>query len=78
MAGNVWEWVETVTTKTMRVKAADGSAWLEANGGGCARRVVRGGSWFIDPGSSARRPLWLPAGYRIIDVGFRLAQDLAE
>jgi formylglycine-generating enzyme required for sulfatase activity len=28
---------------------ADGSAWLEKDGGDCDRRVVRGGSWIDIP-----------------------------
>ncbi|WP_297323885.1 formylglycine-generating enzyme family protein [Nitrosomonas sp.] len=48
-AGNVWEWIEDCSHDNYQGAPADGSAWKEANGGDCGRRVVRGGSWFGDP-----------------------------
>ncbi len=48
-AGNVSEWVEDCSHQNYQGAPADGSAWKETNGGNCSRRVVRGGSWFIDP-----------------------------
>ncbi len=76
-AGNVWEWVEDCWHDTYENAPEDGSAWLEANGGQCTLRVVRGGSWFNDPED-------LRSAYRFNgsrdygdnDIGFRLAQDL--
>ncbi|MFM8443629.1 MAG: SUMF1/EgtB/PvdO family nonheme iron enzyme [Methylococcus sp.] len=45
-AGNVWEWTADCWHENYTTAPVDGSAWLEANGGDCGRRVVRGGSWF--------------------------------
>ncbi len=41
-AGNVWEWVEDCSHQNYQGAPVDGSAWKEANGGDCDRRVVRG------------------------------------
>ncbi len=49
MHGNVWEWTQDCWHENYRNAPGDGSAWLEANGGTCSRRVVRGGSWFNAP-----------------------------
>lgn len=44
MHGNASEWVEDCWHDEYSAKApTDGAAWLE--GGSCAGRVVRGGSW---------------------------------
>jgi formylglycine-generating enzyme required for sulfatase activity len=75
-AGNVWEWVEDCWHDNYNSAPADSSAWKEAGGGYCARRVIRGGSW-ITPGnlrSSVRYSF--PASNLTYDVGFRLARDL--
>jgi formylglycine-generating enzyme required for sulfatase activity len=50
VAGNVWEWVEDCWHGDYASAPTDGSAWLEAGGGDCARRVVRGGGWGYRPG----------------------------
>ncbi|NGZ08044.1 MAG: TIR domain-containing protein [Nitrospira sp. LK70] len=77
MSGNVAEWVEDCWHKDYNSAPADGSAWLEANGGICGRRVLRGGSWGDTPGSLlASTRDWLIAVTRNFDIGFRLAQDL--
>jgi sulfatase modifying factor 1 len=76
MTGNVWEWVEDCWHESYEGAPADGSAWLEAGGGNCGRRVLRGGSWF-------NKPRYVRAAYRAGDdavnrncnLGFRLAQD---
>jgi formylglycine-generating enzyme required for sulfatase activity len=78
-AGNVWEWVEDCWHENYQDAPQDGSAWLEANGGKCEGRVVRGGSWGVIP-------RWLRSadrlGYRPTDrddvLGFRLVQDLPQ
>ena len=76
MLGNVWEWVQDCWHNNYDDAPKDGSAWEEANGGDCARRVVRGGCWFIGTGSvrSAYRFRFAPR-YRLNYIGFRLAQD---
>jgi formylglycine-generating enzyme required for sulfatase activity len=74
--GNVWEWVQDCWHESCQGAPNDGNAWLEAGGGNCGRRVVRGGSWYDDPGTlrSATRTR-LETVARISDLGFRLAQD---
>jgi formylglycine-generating enzyme required for sulfatase activity len=75
--GNVWEWVEDCWHGNYEGAPTDGSAWLEEDGGNCARRVVRGGSWNYRPWNvrSATRD-WSSRDGRNFVQGFRLAQDL--
>jgi formylglycine-generating enzyme required for sulfatase activity len=75
--GNVYEWVEDCWHENYDGAPSDGAAWLEADGGDCGQRVVRGGSWNDVPGflRSALR-LRLGADGRKDFLGFRLAQDL--
>ncbi len=76
LLGNVWEWTADCWHMYYTGAPADGSAWLEANQGDCSRRVVRGGSWYVDPQflRSANR-----FSYTSVDAfniqGFRLARD---
>jgi formylglycine-generating enzyme required for sulfatase activity len=76
-AGNVSEWVQDCWHDSYKGAPTDGSAWLKQDGGDCARRVVRGGSWFDKPRGvrSAGRGRLGPA-HGPNDTGFRLAQDL--
>ena len=77
MSGNVWEWVEDCWHGNYDSAPEDGSGWLEANGGECGRRVIRGGSWDNIPEilrSSYRSGS--NADDRGNGIGFRLAQDL--
>ncbi|WP_256091553.1 formylglycine-generating enzyme family protein [Candidatus Thiosymbion oneisti] len=75
MAGNVWEWVEDCWHDSYAGAPADGSAWLQAGGGDCARRVLRGGGWYFNP-------RWLRSALRLRNaagganfvVGIRLAR----
>jgi len=46
MLGNVWEWTEDCWNENYNSAPTDGSAWTR---GDCSRRVVRGGSWDLDP-----------------------------
>ena len=55
MHGNAWEWVQDNWHGNYQGAPADGSAWVK--GGDQARRVLRGGAWFIDP-------RFLRSGYR--------------
>ena len=76
--GNVWEWVEDCVHDSYAGGApTDGSAWV--SGGGCNRRVLRGGSWVND------RPGGLRSAHRIGDAagdsgaasnGFRVSRTL--
>ncbi len=68
MIGNVWEWVEDCLLTNH-----DGSPSLAVP----CERVLRGGDWFGSPelARSASR-FALPAGARIMPLGFRLARTL--
>ena len=72
--GNVMEWVEDCWNDSYVEAPADGSAWEE---GDCNLRVLRGGSWFIEPGflRSANRSR-VTTGGRYDVVGFRVARSL--
>jgi formylglycine-generating enzyme required for sulfatase activity len=74
MAGNVWQWVEDCYHADYAEAPADGSARTT---GDCRRRVARGGSWVDRPefSRSAHR-LSFPTGFRIINLGFRVARTL--
>jgi formylglycine-generating enzyme required for sulfatase activity len=75
MLGNVWEWTEDYYHDSYSEAPADGSAWTK--GGDYGKRVLRGGSWSIDP------VLLRPAhryGFsivsRILTFGFRVGRTL--
>ena len=74
MHGNVWEWTQDCWNKNYEGAPIDGSAWLS---GGCSQRVLRGGSWNINPYDlrSASRLRYV-ADNRYYDNGFRLARTL--
>ncbi|MDP3664722.1 MAG: SUMF1/EgtB/PvdO family nonheme iron enzyme [Nitrosomonas sp.] len=76
MHGNVWEWAQDCWHESYQNAPVDGSAWLEANGGACDRRVVRGGSWNYYPQylRSAIR-LWFLTDVAYLNLGFRIARD---
>lgn len=71
-AGNVWEWVEDCWHDSYHGAPTDGSAWVS---GGCATRVLRGGSWDDQPRylRSALR-VWLGPANRFSGLGFRVAR----
>ncbi|MCG2634235.1 MAG: SUMF1/EgtB/PvdO family nonheme iron enzyme [Gammaproteobacteria bacterium] len=72
-AGNVLEWVQDCFHKGYQGAPVDGSAWEEP---GCARRVVRGGS-FSNPPDSLRvtkRTSMDPTSRRD-NIGFRLVRE---
>ena len=74
MHGNVWEWVEDCWNDSYSGAPSSGTAW---RGGDCAKRVLRGGSWFIIPRSlRAAYRNWLSSGYRFNLIGFRVARTL--
>jgi formylglycine-generating enzyme required for sulfatase activity len=77
MSGNVWEWTADCWHDSYEGAPQDGAAWGEENGGDCARRVVRGGSWNGSPQnlrSSGRIRYGSDAAY--VNLGFRLARGL--
>jgi formylglycine-generating enzyme required for sulfatase activity len=74
MAGNVGQWVEDCYRPDYDGAPIDGSAWI---GGECDFRIVRGGSWNLDPQylrSAVRN------SFRLVNrgnnVGFRLGRTL--
>ena len=73
--GNVWEWVEDCWHGDYEGAPQDGSAWTSGN---CELRVLRGGSWSIEPRylRSALRG-WYTSGGRSGSNGFRVARTLA-
>jgi formylglycine-generating enzyme required for sulfatase activity len=78
LSGNVWEWVEDCAHSTYDKAPQEGSAWLEANGGDCGQRVIRGGSWDGKPGTLRLSDRYRSdTDIRYIDLGFRLVQDSA-
>ena len=72
MSGNVWEWTLDCRNERYDGAPSDGSAWTSGN---CSVRVMRGGSWFSDPGfvRSAIRD-YDSVGDRNYDGGFRVAR----
>ncbi len=73
-AGNVREWVEDCWNGSYEGAPTDGSAWTS---GQCDSRVLRGGSWYINPKflRSASRGGNVP-GNRYYGFGFRVARTL--
>ena len=74
MVGNVSQWVEDCYRPNYENAPTDGSAW---NGGDCPLRVVRGSSWFSNPGPprSAVRG-WGAPDRRNSYLGFRVGRTL--
>ena len=74
MHGNAREWVEDCWNDRYRRAPSDGSAWLRGN---CEWRVVRGGSWNLNPRylRSALR-IANTTVYRSYTFGFRVARTL--
>ena len=73
--GNVWEWVEDCWHGSYAGAPTDGRA--RVTGGGCDRRILRGGSWNNGPGNlrSALR-VGLSAENRDVTDGFRVSRTL--
>jgi len=75
MHGNVWEWVEDCVHGNYDGAPEDGSAWIA--GGDCKNRILRGGSWSVNPGNlrSASRG-WDSSDGRNFINGFRIGRTL--
>ncbi len=73
MHGNVWEWCLDYWHNSYAGAPSDGSAWLTPSASEEEMRLLRGGSWSLDPGicRSAYRFLGRP-GYASVNVGFRV------
>ena len=76
MHGNVWEWVEDCWNDGYSEAPTDGSA---GSAGDCGQRVLRGGSWDLDPSflRSASR-YWIASVFQVDYIGFRVARPLAR
>jgi formylglycine-generating enzyme required for sulfatase activity len=74
--GNVWEWVEDCWNGSYYNAPADGSVWTA---GDCSHRVVRGGSWYNNPGdlSAACRNGYIDPSERNDAFGLRVARTLS-
>ena len=73
MLGNVWEWVQDCWHRNYHAAPLNGAAWT---GGGCTKRVGRGGGWIDGAGGlrvSGRHGG--PVDLRGRSIGFRLARD---
>ncbi|MEY8251873.1 MAG: formylglycine-generating enzyme family protein [Colwellia sp.] len=72
MHGNVWEWTQDCWKDSYNGAPNNGKAWQSGN---CTSRVLRGGSWGLNPGSlrSANRYNYT-ATLRNFRFGFRLVQ----
>jgi formylglycine-generating enzyme required for sulfatase activity len=74
MAGNVWQWVQDCHHDNYNGAPTDGSARTTDD---CASRVLRGGSWYINPRSLRFAIRYrFTADYRINSLGFRVARTL--
>ncbi len=75
MHGNVWEWVEDCYADSYSGAPTNGSA---RTSGDCSRRVLRGGSWVVNPQllRSANRIRNAPSN-RYVVSGFRLARTVS-
>ena len=76
MHGNVWQWVQDAWHDNYSGAPSDGSAWL--SGGDLSERVLRGGSWNINPRGvrSAFRGRSTPDDRSSL-IGFRLARTVS-
>ncbi|MCP4934841.1 MAG: formylglycine-generating enzyme family protein, partial [bacterium] len=77
MLGNTWEWNQDCYTDSYEGAPADGSPQEITEDSDCSRRVLRGGSWSVEPRvvrSASRGGLTSDA--RHFTFGFRLARTL--
>ncbi|MGB6535015.1 MAG: SUMF1/EgtB/PvdO family nonheme iron enzyme [Xanthobacteraceae bacterium] len=75
--GNVWEWTDDCLHLDYAGAPPDGSAWLEANGGDCSNRLMRGGSYSDPPsGLHTAGRGWNTTEGRNSIFSFRIARTL--
>ncbi len=72
--GNVWEWVEDCWNGSYSRAPNDGSTWSR---GECEKRVLRGGSWYDNPGYVRAAGRGTGGTVNRVNVGgFRVARTL--
>ena len=78
MHGNLLEWVEDCWHSDYAGAPSHGSAWVA--GGDCGKRVLRGGSWLMEPRNvrSAFRTSGSAWTRYSRVVGFRVARTLVQ
>ena len=77
MHGNVWEWCLDDWHSNYQGAPSDGSAWLNENENDYHIKLVRGGSWVVNPAdcrSASRGDLTRGFGYHF--VGFRVVWEV--
>jgi formylglycine-generating enzyme required for sulfatase activity/tRNA A-37 threonylcarbamoyl transferase component Bud32 len=76
MHGNVWEWCQDEWHKNYDNAPSDGSAWLNENDN---QKLLRGGSWYDNPGycRGAIRNYGYSRDVRDVNFGFRVVLSLA-
>lgn len=74
MLGNAWEWVSDCRIDDYAGAPGDGSARIAT---GCEQRVLRGGSWRVNPSlvRAAQRG-WGDQSLRLDDVGIRVVVEM--
>jgi formylglycine-generating enzyme required for sulfatase activity len=74
MQGNVWEWCQDIWHENYNGAPINGSAWVNKNDNDNHPRLLRGGSWSLNPGycRSAYRFNYDPADWFYNNVGFRV------
>ena len=79
MHGNVWNWCFDDWHNKYEQAPIDGSAWTKINKGSQQNRVLRGGSWNLNPEycRSAYRNDYNPE-FRNINIGFRVVCAVAQ
>ena len=79
MHGNVWEWCADHWHESYKDALTDGSTWLDQNSPEDAKRLLRGGSWGLNPGycRSAVRSRSSPVN-RLSSFGFRVSFSVAR
>ena len=74
MAVNVWQWMQDCYHDNYN-SPADVSSWTT---GDCSRRVVRGGSWYVNPQYlRAAARLRSTTDARDVYLGFRVGRTLS-
>ena len=77
MIGNAWEWTHDCWHDDLSKAPLDGSAYLAADGGDCAARTPKGGSWISGAGwARAATRSRDGADYRSFMLGFRVAAEV--